>query len=69
MDFYGGKIFRAILIGFMLMLEAFHHEVSKGYIYFAVFFSLAVELVNMRMRKKTSQKPVELNPRIKESKE
>ncbi|AGA77405.1 TerC family protein [Echinicola vietnamensis] len=58
-----------ILIGVMLLVEGFHVEVPKGYIYFAVFFSLAVELVNMRMRKKTSQKPVELNPRIKESKE
>ena len=31
-----------ILIGFMLMLEAVHYEVPKGYIYFAVFFSLIV---------------------------
>jgi len=41
-----------ILIGFMLMVEAFHYEVPKGYIYFAVIFSLLVELLNMRMRKK-----------------
>ena len=41
-----------ILIGFMLVLEAFHHEIPKGYIYFAVFFSFSVELVNMRVRKK-----------------
>ncbi|WP_297335303.1 TerC family protein [Algoriphagus sp.] len=54
-----------ILIGFMLMIEGFHFEVPKGYIYFAVFFSLAVELINMRVRKKSAH-PVELKPRIKE---
>ena len=30
-----------ILIGFMLVLEGFHYQIPKGYIYFAVFFSLA----------------------------
>ncbi len=55
-----------ILIGFMLLVEGFHVEVPKGYIYFAVFFSLAVEVINMRMRKKAGSNPVELNPRLKE---
>jgi len=41
-----------ILIGFMLVLEGFHYEIPKGYIYFAVFFSLCVEVINMRIRKK-----------------
>ncbi|HNX25166.1 MAG TPA: TerC family protein [Spirochaetota bacterium] len=41
-----------ILIGFMLVLEGFHHEIPKGYIYFAVFFSLGVEVLNMKFRKK-----------------
>lgn len=41
-----------ILIGFMLMLDATGFHVPKGYIYFAVAFSLIVEMVNMRMRKK-----------------
>lgn len=54
-----------ILIGFMLLLEGFHFEVPKGYIYFAVFFSLTVEIINLRMKKKT-RNPIELNPRIKE---
>jgi len=57
-----------ILIGFMLLVEGFHVEVPKGYIYFAVFFSLTVEVFNMRMRKRESSKPVALNPRIKEGK-
>ncbi|MEX2512828.1 MAG: TerC family protein [Cyclobacteriaceae bacterium] len=55
-----------MLIGFMLLVEGLHFEVPKGYIYFAVFFSLAVEIVNMRMRKKTKSHKVELHPRIKE---
>ena len=32
-----------ILIGFMLVIDGFHYHVPKGYIYFAVFFSLMVE--------------------------
>jgi predicted tellurium resistance membrane protein TerC len=56
-----------ILIGFMLLLEGFHFEVPKGYIYFAVFFSLAVEIINLRMKGK-SNKPVKLKPRITEEK-
>lgn len=52
-----------ILIGFMLSIEAFHHHVPKGYIYFAVFFSLIVEILNMRIRKKSH--PVQLKKRIK----
>ncbi len=43
-----------ILIGFMLMIEAFHYHVPKGYIYFAVAFSLAVEVINLRVRKNIS---------------
>ena len=49
-----------ILIGFMLVLEALHVEVPKGYIYFAVFFSLLVEMINMRIQKK--HHPVVLRP-------
>jgi predicted tellurium resistance membrane protein TerC len=41
-----------ILIGFMLLLESFHVEVPKGYIYFAVCYALIVEVINMRMKKK-----------------
>lgn len=41
-----------ILIGFMLSIEALHYHVPKGYIYFAVFFSLIVEMINIRVRKK-----------------
>lgn len=40
-----------ILIGFMLVLESLEMEIPKGYIYFAIFFTLGVELINMRIRK------------------
>ena len=53
-----------ILIGFTLFVEALHYEIPKGYIYFAVFFSLMVEVLNMRFRKQS--KPVELKKRIEE---
>lgn len=42
-----------ILIGVMLTAESLHQEVPKAYIYFAVFFSLLVEVLNIRMRRKT----------------
>lgn len=51
-----------ILIGFMLMIEALHYHVPKGYIYFAVFFSLVVEMLNMRLR--TKRDPVKLRKRL-----
>jgi len=43
-----------ILIGVMLIVEGAHYHVPKGYIYFAVFFSLAIEMLNMRYRKKNN---------------
>jgi len=53
-----------LLIGVLLLVEGFHVHVPKGYIYFAIFFSLLVELLNMKMRKKS--KPVNLKERFKE---
>lgn len=41
-----------ILIGFMLIIESLHYHVPKGYIYFAVIFSLAVEFINIKIRKR-----------------
>ena len=41
-----------ILIGFVLIAESFHQDIPKGYIYFAVFFSMGVEVLNMRMQRK-----------------
>jgi predicted tellurium resistance membrane protein TerC len=47
------------MIGFMLVLESLHTHVPKGYIYFAMFFSLLVEMLNMRLRRKPA--PVQLH--------
>lgn len=42
-----------IMIGTALMAEALHFHIPKGYIYFSMVFSLAVELLNLRIRTKT----------------
>ncbi len=47
-----------MVIGVVLIAEGFGHHVPKGYIYSAMAFSVVVEMLNIRMRKKT--KPVEL---------
>jgi predicted tellurium resistance membrane protein TerC len=47
-----------ILVGVVLLADGFGQHVSKGYIYFAMAFSFAVEMLNLRIRAK--QKPVEL---------
>ena len=52
-----------LLIGVMLVAEGMGQHVPKGYIYFAMAFSLAVELLNMRARR-TTEKPVELHHRF-----
>ncbi|MCF4100825.1 TerC family protein [Gillisia sp. M10.2A] len=44
-----------ILIGFMLVVEGLHYHVPKGYIYFALFFSLSIEMLNLRFRRKQRQ--------------
>jgi predicted tellurium resistance membrane protein TerC len=49
-----------ILIGFILLIEAFHYEVPKGYIYFAVAFSFTIELINIHKRRKRSRGTGEL---------
>ncbi len=49
-----------LLIGVALVAEAFHREIPKGYIYFAMAFSVGVEMLNLKMRKR-SKKPVELH--------
>lgn len=41
-----------ILVGFTLILESFDVHVPKGYIYFAMFFSIAVESLNLLRNKR-----------------
>ncbi len=50
-----------ILIGFTLLLEGLHQEIPKGYIYFAVAFSLLIEFTNIRVRKKRKKTTVKLH--------
>ena len=45
-----------ILIGCMLILEGTGREIEKGYVYFAMFFSLGVEWLNMRTRSNKKQR-------------
>lgn len=42
-----------IAIGIMLVAEGFHQKIDKSYIYTMIAFSLVVELLNMRLRRKT----------------
>jgi len=52
-----------ILVGATLIVEGFDVHVPKRYIYFAMAFSVAVEMVNLRLRKKQVQ-PVKLRKEI-----
>ncbi|MGV7227091.1 MAG: TerC family protein [Nitrospirales bacterium] len=54
-----------ILVGVTLMVEGFDVHVPKGYIYFAMAFSVTVEMLNIRMRKKRIA-PVRLYKQISE---
>ncbi len=67
-----------ILIGFMLIVEGAHlgelvvfdnhiGTVPKGYLYFAIAFSLLVEFLNMRIRPKSADKKVKLNTYAQEA--
>jgi predicted tellurium resistance membrane protein TerC len=42
-----------LLIGVLLLAEAFHQKIPKGYVYFAMAFSLGVEMLNIRAKKGT----------------
>lgn len=48
------------VIGVVLIADGFSHHVPKGYVYFAMAFSISVEMLNIRMRKK-SARPVDLH--------
>ena len=49
-----------LLIGVVLIADGFDHHVPKGYVYFAMAFSVCVEMLNIRMRKSSVQ-PVSLH--------
>lgn len=51
-----------LLIGFSLIVEGLHQHIPKGYIYFAMAFSVFVEMLNLRMRK--VREPIKLKSKI-----
>ena len=51
-----------LLIGMSLVAEGWDLHIPKGYIYFAMGFSVMVEALNLRMRQKTEDMPVQLRP-------
>lgn len=55
-----------ILVGATLTAEGFDVHVPKGYIYFAMAFSVAVEMLNIRMRKARAE-PVRLRKRLRDT--
>ncbi len=54
-----------ILVGVALIAEGFDLHIPKGYIYFAMAFSLGVEMLNLRLRK-SQQKAVKLHKQIED---
>jgi predicted tellurium resistance membrane protein TerC len=55
-----------LLIGFTLVVEGLHQHIPKGYTYFAMGFSVFVEMLNLRMR--TTRDPVRLHEPYSEQK-
>ncbi|MBL8079238.1 MAG: TerC family protein [Anaerolineales bacterium] len=56
-----------LLIGFTLIVEGLHQHIPKGYVYFAMGFSVFVEMINLRVRD-SHVKPVNLRDPYKEPK-
>src|SRR5215208_5337436 len=54
-----------LLIGFTLLVEGLHQHIPKGYIYFAMGFSVLVEMLNLRLR--GAAKPVSLHEPYREA--
>ncbi len=54
-----------VLVGMTLIAEGFDVHIPKGYVYFAMAFSVAVEMLNLRLRKKRTE-PVKLRKAMEE---
>ena len=54
-------VLRITMIGIVLIAEGLDQHISKGYIYFAMAFSVFVEMINSRLRAKAA--PVKLHQR------
>ncbi len=55
-----------ILIGMSLIAEGLGHHIPKGYVYFAMGFSVFVEMLNLRMSAKRKTAPVHLHHKYTE---
>jgi predicted tellurium resistance membrane protein TerC len=49
-----------VVIGVVLIADGFGHHVPKGYVYFAMAFAVAVEMLNLRLRRRAAR-PVALH--------
>ncbi len=58
-----------IMVGIALIAEGFEFHIPKGYIYFAMAFSVAVEMLNIRMRARRASAPVKLHKEYSENRE
>ena len=58
-----------VLVGVVLIAEGFEHHIPKGYVYFAMAFSMAVEMLNLRQRARRQSRPVKLHKSIEETAE
>ncbi|NJD20343.1 MAG: TerC family protein [Gemmatimonadetes bacterium] len=56
-----------LLIGMALVAESFHQEIPKGYIYFAMGFSLFVEMLNLKAKKVEAGPVVLRGPRLEDA--
>jgi predicted tellurium resistance membrane protein TerC len=54
-----------MMIGLVLVVEGLHVHVPKGYIYFAMAFALGIEVLNMKIRKKSKKREIN-QPRMKD---
>ncbi len=45
-----------LLIGVLLVADSFDRHINKGYVYFAMAFSFVVEMINMRVRKRSRRR-------------
>jgi predicted tellurium resistance membrane protein TerC len=57
-----------MMIGLVLVIEGLHVHVPKGYIYFSMAFALGIEVLNMKIRKKSKIREIN-QPRMKDSPE
>lgn len=53
-----------LLVGMALVADGLEFHIPKGYIYFAMGFSIFVEMLNLKLRKKRRQKPIKLRKSI-----